>query len=173
MVDMSKAFTRESDDHPEQPPAPRLASPLPTGAKNYLTPAGARRLQEELERLTQLERPALAASATPESKDQLPGLDQRIAYLVHSLQTAVVAPAPLPPHDRVRFGATVTVRNRSGTESHYRLVGADETDLERGWVNWCSPIARALLNGRLGQWVRFKFPSGEEDLEIVKIGYEE
>ena len=36
---------------------------------------------------------------------------------------------------------------------------------------WLSPIAKALLNARLGQRLRFKFPSGEEDLEIVEISY--
>jgi transcription elongation GreA/GreB family factor len=35
-----------------------------------------------------------------------------------------------------------------------------------------SPIARALMNARTGQRVRFKFPSGEEELEIVAIVYE-
>jgi transcription elongation factor GreB len=170
---MSKAFTRESDDQPEPPAGPRLTTPLPPGAKNYLTPTGAKKLQEELEYLSQVERPTAAASASDESRAQLHALDQRIAYLAHSLATAVITPAPLPPHERARFGATVTVRNRAGTETHYRLVGADETDLDRGWVNWSSPIARALLNGRLGQWVRFKFPSGEEDLQIVAITYED
>ena len=35
-----------------------------------------------------------------------------------------------------------------------------------------SPIAKALLNSKRGQRVRFKFPSGEETLEIVDIRYE-
>jgi len=40
-------------------------------------------------------------------------------------------------------------------------------------VSWLSPIARALTNARLGQRVRFKFPSGETELEIVDILREE
>jgi len=48
----------------------------------------------------------------------------------------------------------------------------DETDFDRGWVSWLSPIAKALVNARLGERVRFKLPSGEEDLWIVGISYE-
>jgi len=50
-------------------------------------------------------------------------------------------------------------------------VGIDETDLDRDWVSWLSPIAKALLHARLGQQIHFHFPSGEEDLEIVSIEY--
>jgi transcription elongation GreA/GreB family factor len=35
-----------------------------------------------------------------------------------------------------------------------------------------SPIARALMNAKLGQRVRFTFPSGEEELEIIGITYQ-
>ena len=170
---MSKAFTRESDDLPDRPVIPRPSSALPPGAKNYLTPAGAQRLREELDRLVHLERPRCAASPDPEdSRRQLQALDHRILCLQQSLNTAVVTPPPVVTEDRVRFGATVTVRERSGTESRYRIVGVDETDLERGWVSWISPIAKALLHARLGQRIRLRLPAGEEELEIVGIAYE-
>ena len=64
------------------------------------------------------------------------------------------------------------VRERNGEAARYRIVGVDETDIDRGWVSWLSPIAKALLNARLGQRVRFRFPSGEAELEIVDIRYE-
>ena len=54
----------------------------------------------------------------------------------------------------------------------YRIVGADEIDLDQDWVSWVSPIARALLNARLGQRVPFKFPSGETELEVIRIEYQ-
>jgi len=170
---MSKAFTRESDDLPDEPILAQRTSSLPSGAKNYLTPDGARRLREELEHLIQRERPNVAASPDEgDTKRRLQVLDQRIQYLEQSLQLAVVVTPPAAPWEQVRFGATVTVREQDGSESRYRIVGADETDLDRNWVSWLSPIAKALLNARLGQRVRFKFPSGEKELEIVEITYE-
>ena len=60
----------------------------------------------------------------------------------------------------------------TGAKLTYRIVGVDEIDLNRGWVSWQSPIAKALLNGKRGQRIRFKFPSGEETLEILDIRYE-
>jgi transcription elongation factor GreB len=171
---MSKAFTRESDDAPEPPARPRPVSPLPPGAKNYLTADGARRLHAELDRLAQIERPKLAASAdSPDARRRLQSLDLQIQHLHQSLGMAVVVTPPSAPWEQVRFGATVTVRSQSSGETRYRIVGVDETDVDRGWVSWLSPIARALLNARLGQRVRFKFPSGEEELEIVHIDYEQ
>jgi len=164
---MSKAFTREDDDAPERPVIRRAGPALPPGAKNYLTPDGERRLRAELERL--LERPRRAES--PEEGD-LRTVEDRIAHLEQSLQTAVVVPAPAATEDRVRFGATVTVRENGGGETCYRIVGVDEADVDRDWVSWLSPIAKALLNARLGQRVRFKFPSGEKELEVVGIAYE-
>lgn len=169
---MSKAFTRESDDAPERPFAAPLPSALPPGAKNYLTVDGERRLRAELEHLQQTERPRLVALAEgSEEKRKLPVVDQRIHQLQRSLQTAVVTPSPGAVEDRVCFGATVTVRQGTGEEI-YRIVGVDEVDIDRGWVSWLSPIARALLNSRRGQKVRFKFPSGEEELEILSVVYE-
>ena len=170
---MSKAFTREDDNAPEIPDLPPLTSTLAPGAKNYITPAGAQTLRDELQRLVEVTRPELAeANDDPDAKRQLARLDQRIVQLKESLQSAEIVPAPSGPADVVRFGATVTVRESDGTETSYRVVGADETDTDRNWVSWMSPIARALLNGKRGQRIRFKFSSGEETLEIIDIRYE-
>jgi len=171
---MSRAFVRESDDRPELPIA-RQPSPLPLGAKNYVTPGGARRLREELRRRLEVERPALASvvDSDPDARRQLLVLDQRIQQLDESLQTAEVVPPPENNADTVRFGATVTVRRSTGEVDQYRIVGVDEIDLDRSWVSWLSPIAKTLMNAGQGERVRFQFPSGEEELEIIDIVYED
>jgi len=169
---MSKAFTREDDSIVEPSVGLRPPSPLPGGAKNYLTPQGEQSLRTELARLIEVERPA--ATSLPdkvEAASELQRLDQRIYHLQASLETAVVVPPPAPPYDRVLFGATVGVRDHTGEESRYRIVGVDETDLDRDEVSWLSPIAKALLNSKLGQRVKFRFPAGEDELEIISITY--
>ncbi len=169
---MSKAFTRELDDVPERFVPPRAMAGLPPGIKNLITPAGALRIRQELERMVEQERPQLAASSDPAAKRQLQALDQRIHYLQYSLNTAVVTGPPEKPHDVVRFGATVSVRDGAGEETTYRIVGANETDLDRDWVSWLSPIAKALLNARVGQRVPLKLPGGDQELEILSVNYE-
>lgn len=173
---MSRAFTREDDARDAL--LPKRVSPLPPGTRNLLTPAGAARLRAELTGLLDQERPRLIAAAAEEggrgadAKEELQRADLRIAYLEQCLATADLVPPPPPPHEAVRFGATVTVRDAKGAESRYRIVGVDEADFARDEVSWLSPIARALLNARLGERVPFRFPSGQTTLEIVAIGYE-
>lgn len=170
---MSRAFVRESDV-PQLPDLPPQVSPLPPGAKNYLTAAGAQRLRDELARRLETERPKLAAAPADDmdAKRELQVLDQRIRYLQESLRTAEVVSPTDGPGDVVRFGATVTVKEKTGPETIYRIVGVDETDYDRNWVSWLSPIARALMNARVGERVVFKAPRGAKELEIVAIRYE-
>lgn len=170
---MSRAFVRESDSSslPELPP---LVSPLPPGAKNLLTPGGAQRLREELARRLEHERPPLATAPAEDedAKRELQVLDQRIRYLQESLRTAEIATLAPGPAEVVSFGATVTVREKDGVVTSYRIVGVDETDLDRNWISWLSPLARALINGRVGERVQFKAPRGVRELEIVAIAGE-
>lgn len=169
---MSRAFVRETD-FPQLPELPSQVSPLPPGTKNYLTPAGAARLRAELKRRLDGERPRLAAAAPDDSdsKRELQTLDRRIRYLQEGLRSAEIVELPAIPDDVVRFGATVTVRDRDG-ESRYRIVGVDEADSARGDISWLSPLARALLNARRGEQVTFKTPAGTTTLEIASVTYD-
>jgi transcription elongation factor GreB len=166
---MSKAFTRE-DDAPELPLPARQASTLPPGAKNYLTPDGAERLRSEIARLQERRR-TLASPDETEARRQLALLDTRVRQLEKSLNSATIVGPPPQPWTQVRFGAKVTVRDQHGEESQYRIVGVDETDVDRGLVSWCSPIGRALINAELGQRVRLRVPAGDLELDILAITY--
>ncbi len=170
---MSKAFTREDDDRPERPSVRRAASPLPPGAKNFITPTGERKIRDELDQLNSLKQQGTTTlSGTSAEAIPLADLESRIQQLKLTLASVVVSPPPAEPWDQVRFGATVTTRESDGTETRYRIVGVEEVDLDRDWISWVSPIARALLNARLSERIRFKFPAGERELEIVAITYE-
>ena len=170
---MSKAFTRDENEGPEIPELPPTSSVLAPGAKNYITAQGAQKLRDELQNLVEVTRPELVdARDDPDAKRQLARLDQRIRQLEESLQSAEIVEPADGPADVVRFGAWVTVRESSGEETTYRIVGVDETDADNNWVSWMSPIAKALLNRKLGERIRFKFPSGEDSLEIKEVRYE-
>ena len=168
---MSKAFTRE-DDSEELPQPPKRSSSLPSGAKNYMTADGAKRLRGELERCMDRRARVAVAGDPANAKLELQRIDQHIATLQAILDSAVVTSPPEKPWDEVRFGATVKVRDTTGEESIYRIVGVDETDIDRDWISWVSPIARALFNARVGRRVRFRVPAGERELEVLSIAYE-
>jgi transcription elongation factor GreB len=157
---VSRAFVDESASESRENDSPELKIPLPPGAKNYVTPQGARRLRAELE--------GLQALAAPRLRE----VDRRIEYL--SRMTAVmevVAPSAGDP-DRVVFGTTVTVREAGGSEKTYRIVGVDEADPARGWVSWISPLARALVGKRKGEVALVKLPEGEERVTVTAISGE-
>jgi len=186
---MSKAFVRESEGAPEddEREADELAPEAPAGAKNYITPAGYRRLREEFKRLWEAERPDLvktiawAASNGDRSenadyiygKRRLREIDRRIRFLSKRLELAeVVDPLDREDPDRVFFGATVTVRTGAGATWQVTIVGIDEADPARGRVSWVSPIAKALLRARAGDVVTLRTPAGAEALEVVAVRYQ-
>jgi len=180
---MSKAFIKETEDEPE----PVVEAPaLPAGVKNYMTPEGHRRMQEELRRLMREERPktvevvAWAAGNGDRSengdyiygKKRLREIDSRIRFLTKRLEAAeVVDPQRQKNRDQVFFGATVTYADRDGTEKTVTIVGIDEADLDQGQVSWVSPIARALMKAHEGDVVELRTPSGIEPIEIIEIRY--
>jgi transcription elongation factor GreB len=53
----------------------------------------------------------------------------------------------------------------------YQIVGIDEAEVRQGKVSWISPLAKALLNARSGDFVTLRTPKGEEDIEIISVSY--
>lgn len=155
--------------------------------KNYITPGGYRRMQEELARLWRVERPpvvttvAWAAGNGDRSengdyifgKKKLREIDKRIHYLSKRLDCAVVVDNAGRTHDRVHFGATVTVLHESGDEREVTIVGVDELDAGDARVSWRSPLARALLTASVGDTVTVRAPRGPERLEILAVRYDD
>lgn len=151
---MSKAFTRDNDEAPVAA-VHRRRVPVPDGAPNYLTAAGARALRAELARLE-------AISAADRDADA----EVRVQELSEHLATAeIVEPDPAAT-DRVRFGSAVTIEDASGEHAHYRIVGALEADPRGHAVSWQSPVAKALLGAQLGDLVTL--PRAGE-VEIIAI----
>lgn len=182
---MSKAFTKEDSGDDGDDGTSAEAPALPAGTKNYITPAGADRLKAELKKLLYDERPALvktvqwAASNGDRSengdylygKRRLREIDRRIRFLTKRLEAAEIVDPVTQSADRVLFGATVTVEDEDGRERTYRIVGIDESEPSKGEVSWISPVARALLNSRVGDTVTLRTPKGDEELEVKSVVY--
>jgi len=157
--------------------------------KNYITPAGLQRLKDEHRFLLNRERPAVtqvvawAASNGDRSenadylygKRRLRQIDSRIRFLSKRIDAAEVvdpaAPRPRSAASRVFFGATVTYKDTAGTEHVVRIVGIDEVDLNRRYISWMSPLARALMKSTSGDRVILRAPKKTEHLEILDVEY--
>ena len=160
--------------------------------KNYITPIGHQALKTELLQLLDQERPEIvqvvhwAASNGDRSengdyiygKKRLREIDRRIRFLNQRLENAVVVNnsdriANGGDPEQVFFGATVQYSDSEGTETTIRIVGVDEVDLERGYVSWVSPIAKALIKAKVGDTVKIQTPSGLKEIDIVGVNYDE
>jgi len=154
--------------------------------KNYITPAGYRRLTEEFDFLRAKKRPevvsALADAAAEGDrsenaeyiyrKRQLRDIDRRLRFLSKRLDHIVVVdPREQKRRDRVFFGATVTVEDDAGEISTYRIVGVDEIDGTSGDISWKSPVGRALLGKGPGDTVTVRWHAGLRELTISTIDY--
>jgi transcription elongation GreA/GreB family factor len=146
---MSRAFVKEDVDLPERSGRKRSASGLPSGATNYITARGAKRLRDELQKLR-------AANAS----------SKRVTELEQILASVHVVDPPDPASNSVAFGATVTVKDKKGRTETYTVLGVDELDLEPDAVSWISPIGKALLVADMGDWITL---AGGRAAKILKI----
>jgi len=183
---MSKAFTKESDSDDDDDDIGASLPALPPGVRNYLTPAGYKRLRAELMSLLDDERPKIVEVVSwaakngdrSENGDYLYGkkrlreIDRRIRFLTKRLDIAEVAdPSAHHGRDQVFFGATVTYATARGEERTITIKGIDEADSLAGEVSWIAPIARALLKAREGDEVTLTTPGGVEKIEVIEVRY--
>lgn len=184
---MSKAFTKEPDGgNPTYDDLDDIPDEIPYGAKNLMTPHGHAVLVEELRFLLKDERPRIteivswAAGNGDRSengdylynKKRLREIDRRIRYLTKRTESAeVVDPKQQQGVQKVFFGATVTYAYSDGREMVVKLVGVDEADLEKGKINWLSPVGIALMKSSVGDEVNVRTENGVELIEVLKIEY--
>jgi transcription elongation factor GreB len=168
-------------DDPDE--LPEEEAPLP-GEKNYITPAGYRKLVDELEFLHFHKRPEVVSALSDAAaegdrsenaeyiyrKRQLRQIDGRMRFLSKRLDyVSIVDPAEQKRRDRVFFGATVTVQDEEGETFAYRIVGQDET--AEGLISWKSPVGKALLGKAVGDAVMVRWHAGTRELTITAIDY--
>lgn len=180
---MSKAFKKEEDYNEDEFIQKK---PLPQG-RNYITPAGLKKLTEEFNFLKSKERPQVtqvvswAAGNGDRSengdytygKKRLREIDKRLRFLAKRIEAAEVLDPSTMNFQDIRFGATVTVRDENDKSKIYFIVGIDESDAHRGKISWQSPLALALLRKSEGDFVEFRAPGGIQELEIIEVSYKE
>ena len=152
-----------------------------------MTPAGYKKLQEELKRLRAEERPKIVRAIEEArahgdlsenaeydaAKEAQAQLDQKMAEIEdHLARAQVIDPGELSG-DRVVFGATVELMDLTRDKQlTYMLVGEDESDLSAGKISVKSPLGKALIGKKKGEYFVFNSPAGERELEVEDIRFE-
>jgi transcription elongation factor GreB len=162
----------------------RYRAPTRPGSQ-YITPAGAARLREELDQLWRIERPQVTATVSAaaaqgdrsENADYIYGkrrlreIDSRVRHLRQRLDGIVVVDYAPADRNRVYFGAWVELVEESGVRHRYRIVGPDEFDATPGYISMDAPLAKALMGKALDTAIRVTLAGSERSYVITGIEY--
>jgi len=150
-----------------------------------MTRRGYQRLAEEHRHLLEDVRPGILdgiATAAAEGdrsenaeyiygRKRLRELDKKLRQLTSFLKDAQVIDPENIRSDRVFFGATVTIRDEEDVVREWMIVGMGEADADARTISWKSPLGRALLDRKVGDWVTVERPAGSMDYEILNIRF--
>jgi len=150
----------------------------------YVTKDGLQKMKKELDKLTNIERPAISKligeaiekgdiSENAEydaAKDAQGMLEAKIAVLQNQIANARILDESKINTSKVQVLNIVTIKNqKNGATMKYTLVPESEADLKQGKISINTPIAKGLMGKKVGDMVEIKVPSGIIPFEIVEI----
>jgi transcription elongation GreA/GreB family factor len=152
---VSRAFIKETDDRPEELLERRVST-----HSNLVTREGLASIEKHLAAAT------LAQGAAHSAGDDaaLARAARDVRYWQSRRHSARLMPEPRAD-GTIQFGHTVTIRRGDGRQQTFRIVGEDEAEPRGGRISYMSPLARALLESRMGDAVRI----GSSEATIIKV----
>jgi len=106
------------------------------------------------------------------AKEQQSFIEGRILEIEDKLRRAEVIDPSLIKSDKIIFGATIDLFDEnSNSEITFKIVGVDETNVEKGLISVSSPVARSLMGKSVGDIAEVNTPGGKTVYEILKIEY--
>jgi len=76
------------------------------------------------------------------------------------------------PQDEIRFGAMITLKIEATKNIQtFQIVGVDEADISKGKISFISPIAKVLINKKIGDKAILKRAKEDIVFEIMDITY--
>ena len=153
--------------------------------KIILTQEGYNKLQEEYKELINVKRPAniqaikearslgdLSENAEYDAaRNEQAELESRIKYLEKILDNGNYEIIKDKPTDKVGIGSTVKIKYvDEEDEEEYTIVGSQEADPLLSKISNESPVAKALLDHKIGETVEVETPNGSTyQIEILAI----
>lgn len=154
--------------------------------KTYITSEGAANLKKELEFLWSKERPKIVDNVHQAAKNgdrsengdyiygkrKLREIDRRIRYITKQLATIQVVRKKPTDRNRIYFSAFVKLRNLENEKiMTFRLVGIDETNPEKRWINFESPLSKSLLGKSAPDIIELTTANTVTHYEILDVWY--
>jgi len=152
---------------------------------SYMSEEGYKKILEEIQYLESVERPK-ASQAIAEArdkgdlsenaeydaaKDAQGKLEAKIAMLKDKVANARIIDASKLTTDKIQIMSRVRLLNKKmNKEVTYTIVSESEANFREGKISVGTPIAKALLNHKVGDVVEVKVPAGTQQLEVLEIG---
>lgn len=151
---------------------------------SYITEEGLKKLKEELEHLTNVERPAVSqkiAEARDKgdlsenaeydaAKEEQGMLEMKIAQLQDTIANSKVVDESKIDTSKVQLLTKVKLKNKTNNKTvTYTIVPEKEANLKEGKISINTPIAKALIGKKEGETVEASVPSGQISFEILEI----
>jgi len=143
-------------------------------------------LEEELKKLKSEDRPNIIKAIAEArehgdlsenaeyhaAKEQQSFIEGRILELEYKVTRAEVIDTSSIKSNKILFGATINlIDEKTKKEITYKIVGVDETNVEKGLISVSSPVARSLMGKMLGDIAVVNTPGGKTTYEILNIQY--
>lgn len=150
----------------------------------YFTEEGLKKLRDEIEYLTTVERPKISKqigeardkgdlSENAEydaAKDAQGLLELKISKLQGSIRTGRIIDESKMDDSKAYILSTVTIKNtKNNSTMKYTLVPEEEANLKEGKISVESPISKGLLGKEVGDTVDITVPAGTLTFEIINI----
>lgn len=151
---------------------------------SYFTPAGLKKLQDELHDLKIHERSKISSQIAEArdkgdlsenaeyeaAKDAQGLLEIKINKLEETLANARVIDESKIDTSKILVLSKVKIKNiQSGQAMNYTLVTETEADLKAGKISITSPIGKGLLGKAIGDTVEIQVPSGKVKFKVMEV----
>jgi transcription elongation factor GreA len=150
--------------------------------QKFLTRAGYRKLEQELNHLRTVRRQEVARrlhqaleegdilenAELEDARNEQAFLEGRILTLENLLRNASIIEEN-GPREIVGIGSHVTIMENDGPAETYHIVGSAEADPTQGLISNESPLGRALMGLKVGETAEVNAPDGVLEFKIVGI----
>ena len=151
-----------------------------------MTEEGLKKLRQELDNLKNSERPNVIKAIAEArehgdlsenaeyhaARERQSFIEGRIAELENKITRAEVIDTSKLDNSKVTFGATVVLTDlETEKKNTYKIVGADEADIEKNLISVSAPLCKAMINKRVEDVFEVQTPKGIKEYQINSINF--